>query len=143
MATCNDRLYPIIGFIKNTKILIVSGTRRDGWHMSPEISDYVAALITNKNYKYKNDYRHFVPYRKYLFKINKKNYLKMIVDHQFSALLQHGYSSGISYANEKIKNNIIDEAKSILKFHKFKNHLPLPEIYPYLKYLKSIGRRLI
>lgn len=135
--------YPIIGFIKNTKILIVSGTRRDGWHMSPEISDYVAALITNKNYKYKNDYRHFVPYRKYLFKINKKNYLKMIVDHQFSALLQHGYSSGISYANEKIKNNIIDEAKSILKFHKFKNHLPLPEIYPYLKYLKSIGRRLI
>lgn len=135
--------YPIIGFIKKTKILIVTGTRRDGWHMSPEISDYVSALIMNRSYKHENDYKHFSPYRKPLFKIKKKNYLKMIVNHQFSALLQHGYTSGISYADEKIKDNIINEVRSILKFHKFKKNLPLPEIYPYLKYLKSIKKKII
>ncbi len=134
--------FPIMGELTKD-IFLIAGTRRDGWHCSPDISDYISTLVI-KNKTKKNlfkEYNYFKPFRKPISYGKLEDNIRTIVLHEISAKLQHLKIKAKKHYIDKLKKQISIEVKKVLNYHGLKVGIN-PEIYPYLKYRAKIKKKI-
>ncbi len=104
--------YPLIGRTSISNLIVATGTKRDGFHMSPVIAEYLVSIISKEEYKNSNLFLHFNPERKLIKNISKEKAIKDIVDHQISAMYQHDFvapkSNMLNEYKEKLRNEAIE-----------------------------------
>jgi glycine oxidase len=131
--------YPLIGATDIGNLIVATGTKRDGFHMSPIISEYMVSLMFHETYEHSELFLDFKPQREIIKNISREKAIKDIVDHQISAMYQHDFVPP--------KSNMINQYKVILekeaielhdKFGAFTWGIP-PELYGVYKegYLAS------
>ena len=83
--------YPLIGNSTQFKNLcICTGTKRDGWHLSPYLSKVIAMNIYEN--KTPEIAKKFMPNRKLIFGMGREQAIRKSVKHLISAAYQHEYS---------------------------------------------------
>lgn len=99
--------YPLIGSTKIKNLIVATGTKRDGFHMSPVISEYLVSLMFEEEYVNAKLFTYFKPEREIIRNISRQKAINEIVDHQISAMYQHDFVAP--------KSNMINEYKELLK----------------------------
>ena len=125
--------YPLLGKTKIENLIVATGTKRDGFHMSPIISEYITSLILNEEYEHAELFKHFKPEREIIRNITKERAIKEIVDHQISAMFQHDFVPPKSNMLNDYKKKLEAEAIEVHnKFGAVKWGIP-PELYSVYK----------
>jgi len=102
--------YPLIGKTGIDNLYVVSGTNRDGFHLSPVISKKIVSLLLGKKVKsfnkdVENSFRWFVPDRKPIYSLTREEAIEIGTKHLFSAAYQHDYNPSQGGTMDKqIKN---------------------------------------
>jgi glycine/D-amino acid oxidase-like deaminating enzyme len=97
--------YPLIGQTSISNLIIASGTKRDGFHMSPVISDYITKLVHGEPFDKR--WLQFSPERKLIKNITRQQAINKGVEAQVSAAYQHGFSPA--------KSRMVDQLKKMYK----------------------------
>lgn len=87
--------YPLIGYIPNTNIFIATGTKRDGFHLAPLISEFICKLIKNPNGP--NEYLRFSPGRKPIKNLSRIKAIEDLAISKMNEAFQHGYRASSIY----------------------------------------------
>jgi len=87
----SEDTYPLLGKTKIPNLIVATGTKRDGFHMSPIISEYLIALLFNEKYEHTSLFDSFKPEREIIRNISREKAIKEIVAHQISAMYQHDF----------------------------------------------------
>ena len=105
--------YPLIGKTKSfLNCYIATGTKRDGFHLAPEISEIISNLILNKKVDQRIDF--FQPERELIRNISREKAINNCIKHLMSAAYQHDYVP----SSEKQENLLIKAYKDDLnKLH--------------------------
>lgn len=82
--------YPLIGKTSISNLVIASGTKRDGFHMAPVLSEFLCTVIMGG--KTDERYEVFAPERKPIRTMTREQAIKKALRHQISAAYQHGYT---------------------------------------------------
>lgn len=82
--------YPMLGKTSYANLIILTGTKRDGFHMSPLISEKVVAMIYNDPVDER--FSVFAPERPPLRTLSREEAVSKAVRHQISANYQHGFN---------------------------------------------------
>jgi hypothetical protein len=103
--------YPLIGKTSVDNLIIATGTKRDGFHMSPLISEQVVSLV----YGEKSDDRlvWFAPERSPIRSMSREEAISKAVRHQMSAAYQHGFSPSKSRMPDQIKKMYQDDLERL------------------------------
>ncbi len=103
--------YPIIGPTSIPNFMIVSGTKRDGFHLAPLISEIIVKAL----YEIKFDPRYdvFLPERKLIKTLSRETAIKKSIRHLMSAHYQHGYRPSPGRMNDLIKTGYSDFLNSL------------------------------
>ena len=95
--------YPILGQLSAEGIWVASGTKRDGFHMSPKLADdFVTAIETGKQ-PFEGT---FVPERTLILETSKKEAIDRAVAHIISTGYQHGFRAPHSNWDPMIEEGI-------------------------------------
>jgi glycine oxidase len=101
--------YPLIGKTEIKNLYIVSGTKRDGFHLSPLISQLIVDQIygkpTNPRYKY------FSPDRQLIRNTSREDAIRKAVRHLISAAYQHDFNP----SGEKLTHILIESYRADLE----------------------------
>ncbi len=87
----SEDTYPLLGKTTIPNLIVATGTKRDGFHMSPIISQYLISLLFNETYEHADLFRFFQPEREIIRNISREKAIKEIVAHQISAMYQHDF----------------------------------------------------
>jgi glycine/D-amino acid oxidase-like deaminating enzyme len=82
--------YPLLGQSSISNLVIATGTKRDGFHLAPLISEMMADLLQGKAIDERM--KVFAPERKIIKTLTREQGVDKAVRHQISAAYQHGYS---------------------------------------------------
>ena len=93
--------YPLIGRTSITNLVIVTGTKREGFHLSPVISEKIVTLLYGGSLE--SEFEFFKPERKLIQSLSREVAIDKAVRHQMSAAYQHGFSPSKSRMPEQIK----------------------------------------
>jgi len=122
--------YPLIGQTSISNLIIATGTKRDGFHMSPIISEYISSLCFNIEYKHKELFKAFNPEREIIYNIPREKAIEDIVNHEINAYYQHGFVPDKGSMLKQHRDMLTQEAIEVhdkLGFTKW--GIP-PELYP-------------
>jgi len=87
--------YPLIGYSEQyINMIVCTGTKRDGWHLSP----YLAKVLANQVFEEKvpDIVKKFMPNRPLIKNIDRDKAIKKAVKHLISAAYQHEYNPSSS-----------------------------------------------
>ncbi len=92
--------YPLIGKTSLANLLVVSGTKRDGFHLSPVISSLIVSMLQDMPV----DERivQFAPEREPIRALDRRTAIDKTVRHWLSAAYQHGYSASTPRVTEQL-----------------------------------------
>lgn len=93
--------YPLVGATSIPNLFIATGTKRDGFHLSPLLSQYIAAMICGESIDER--FVQFSPERVPIRSLTREEAIDKAVRHQMSAAYQHGFSPSKSRMPEQIK----------------------------------------
>lgn len=125
--------YPLIGKTTISNLFIATGTKRDGFHSSPVISEFMTSLLFDEEYEYENLFVDFKPEREIIKNISREKAIRDIVDHQISAMYQHDFVPPKSNMLNEYKNILRKEAENLHdKIGAFDWGIP-PELYVVYK----------
>jgi hypothetical protein len=93
--------YPLIGKTSIDNLIIATGTKRDGFHMSPLISEQVASMVYGE--KIDDRLAWFSPERSLIRSMTREEAIVKAVRHQMSAAYQHGFSPSKSRMPAQLK----------------------------------------
>jgi glycine oxidase len=82
--------YPLLGRTSIGNLIIASGTKRDGFHLSPLISEKIVAMLYNEPVE--EGFPRFSPERKPIRSLSRQEAIEKAVRHQMSASYQHGFT---------------------------------------------------
>lgn len=93
--------YPLVGTTSIANLHVATGTKRDGFHLSPELSDIMATLMTGGT----ADKRlaMYAPEREVVHDIPRAAAVDMIVASLMSEQYQHGYSPSNVRMNAQVR----------------------------------------
>jgi glycine oxidase len=94
--------FPVIGQTSIPNLVIATGTKRDGFHLSPVLSKKLAAILRNQAVDDER-FKAFSPERKLIRTLSRTAAIEKTVKHMLSAAYQHGYSPSIGPMNEQLK----------------------------------------
>ncbi len=123
--------YPLIGKTNSYKnLFIVSGTKREGYHLSPVISEIIAnQIVSNKKNKILNI---FHPERKLIRSLTRENAIQKALDHLISAAYQHDFIPSDENLEKTLKIAYLDELNALHdKFKAFDWGIPVEMIQMY------------
>lgn len=103
--------YPMIGRTSIPNLIVASGTKRDGFHMSPLISEYVAAMVHGEAVDKRFDV--FSPERKPIRSLTREQAIKKATRHLVSAAYQHGFSPSKSRMPDQVENMYRDDLERL------------------------------
>lgn len=87
----SEDTYPLLGKCSINNLIIATGTKRDGFHMSPIISQYLVHALFNETFTYEKLFANFDPERAIIRNIPRDKAIRDIVNHQISAMYQHDF----------------------------------------------------
>jgi len=93
---------PLIGATSISNLAVATGTKRDGLHCSPVISEYLSDILLKR--KSKHDLSLFKPERKMVRVYTREEAIKMAVTHTLNAAYQHDF--------EPPKNRMLDDLEA-------------------------------
>ncbi len=82
--------YPMVGPTSIPNLIIATGTKRDGFHMAPLLSSYLAGLV-HGDASQDERWSWFAPDREPLRTLTREQAITKAVRHQVSAAYQHGF----------------------------------------------------
>ena len=82
--------YPLLGRTSIGNLIIASGTKRDGFHLAPLISEKIVAMLYNEPVE--EGFPRFSPERKPIRSLSRQEAIEKAVRHQMSASYQHGFT---------------------------------------------------
>jgi len=97
---CADT-YPVFGKTSINNFVVCTGTKRDGFHLSPLLSELLQKLLDGETIDSKYDY--FKPERNLIKNYTREKAIETAVKHLMSASNQHGYVPSHDKLNDKIK----------------------------------------
>ena len=86
--------YPVLGKTSLPNLVIATGTKRDGFHLAPLISEKIAALLFDESVE--KNFEWFAPERKPIRFLTRQQAVDKAVRHQMSAAYQHGFSPSLN-----------------------------------------------
>lgn len=92
--------YPLVGPTSLKNLVIATGTKRDGFHLAPLFSEFIAAMLRNKTVEKK--FAMFAPERPLIRNLTRAQAIEKAVRHLTSAAYQHGYSPSHSRMPEQV-----------------------------------------
>lgn len=81
--------HPLIGRTSIPNLIIASGTKRDGFHLSPLLSEVLTSIIYDEDVD--SRYEWFRPERKLIRQLDRKKAIEKATQHLMSASYQHGF----------------------------------------------------
>ncbi|TSC80431.1 MAG: FAD dependent oxidoreductase [Candidatus Peregrinibacteria bacterium Gr01-1014_25] len=93
--------YPLLGKTSVGNLCIATGTKRDGFHLSPVLSDIMATLMTGGSAE--KEFDMFAPERKVIRDIPRQDAVEMIVNSLMSEQYQHGYNPSNVLMNAQVR----------------------------------------
>jgi glycine/D-amino acid oxidase-like deaminating enzyme len=87
--TSQDTL-PLVGPTSLRNLVVATGTKRDGFHLSPLLSEYLVSMLLGE--KVDERFAVFAPERKLRHLLTRDQAIAKAVRHQVSAAYQHGFS---------------------------------------------------
>lgn len=103
--------YQLLGKTSIDNLIIASGTKRDGFHMSPLISEYIVAMLYDEPVDER--FGCFAPERKPIHSLTREQAIDKAVRHQMSAAYQHGFAPSKSRMPEHIKQMYRDSLERL------------------------------
>ena len=103
--------YPLLGRTSLPNLLIATGTKRDGFHLAPVISQYMAALLHGEAVDER--FASFAPERAPLRLLTREQAVDKAVRHQLSAAYQHGFSPAKSRMPEQVAQMLRDQVERL------------------------------
>jgi len=94
--------YPLIGKTSVANFHVATGTKRDGFHLSPVISDYMATLMIGGTVDER--FVMFSPERAVIHDIPREEGIEMIVNSLMSEQYQHGYLPSNVRMNAQVRD---------------------------------------
>lgn len=96
--------YPMVGPTSICNLIIATGTKRDGFHMAPLLSRYLAGLVYGESIPDER-WAWFAPQRKPLRTLTREQAIAKAVRHQISAAYQHGFVPAKSRMPEQLASD--------------------------------------
>jgi glycine/D-amino acid oxidase-like deaminating enzyme len=93
--------YPLLGKTSISNLIIATGTKRDGFHLSPLISEKIVALLYDEPVE--KQFAWFDPERKPIRTMSREVAISKAVRHQMSAAYQHDFTPSKSRMPDQLK----------------------------------------
>lgn len=103
--------YPLLGKTSIGNLIIASGTKRDGFHLSPVISEKVVAMLLDEPVD--DRFSWFAPERAPIRSLTREEAIAKAVRHQMSASYQHGFTPPASRMPEQIRRMQRDDLERL------------------------------
>lgn len=103
--------FPLVGKTSIPNLTIATGTKRDGFHMAPLLSQVLAALIHNEPIDER--WMQFKPERQPIRNLSRQEAIDKAVRHQISAAYQHGFTPSKSRMPEQIERMLRDDLERL------------------------------
>lgn len=103
--------YPMVGATSIPNLVIATGTKRDGFHMSPLLSEILADVLQDKVVDKR--WQIFAPERKPIRELTRAQAVEKAVRHQMSAAYQHGFNPSKSRMVDQIKQMYRDTVERL------------------------------
>jgi glycine/D-amino acid oxidase-like deaminating enzyme len=103
--------YPLVGRSSIANLTIVTGTKRDGFHLAPLLSEMTADLMQGKQIDPRMQVFH--PERKPLRTLTREQGVEKAVRHTLSAWYQHGYNPAKSRMPDMVTASVRDEVERL------------------------------
>jgi glycine oxidase len=92
--------YPLLGQSSISNLVIATGTKRDGFHLAPLISEMMADLLHGKAIDERM--KVFAPERKIIKTLTREQAVEKAARHMISAAYQHGYTPSKSRMGDQV-----------------------------------------
>ena len=92
--------YPLLGQSSISNLVIATGTKRDGFHLAPLISQMMADLLHGKAFDERM--KVFAPERKIIKTLTREQAIEKAARHMISAAYQHGYTPSKSRMGDQV-----------------------------------------
>ncbi|MBN9244843.1 MAG: FAD-binding oxidoreductase [Mesorhizobium sp.] len=96
--------YPMLGPTQVANLFVATGTKRDGFHMAPLISDVMSAMMCGEAVDERLAW--FRPDRKVIRIMSREEAVKKAVRHQISAAYQHGFEPATTRMPEQLEQQL-------------------------------------
>lgn len=103
--------YPVIGRTKIDNLIVATGTKRDGFHLSPIISEVLTKLIYEEEIDPRYDF--FSPQRKLIRSMTRKKAIETSIKHIMNANYQHGFVPAHNRMVERIMQTHKDDLEAL------------------------------
>jgi glycine oxidase len=103
--------YPLLGGTSISNFFVATGTKRDGFHLCPVISEIMCSLIHGEAVDPRFDC--FKPERAPIRDMTREEAIETAVKHQMSAAYQHGYNPSHSRMNEQMMQMYRDDLERL------------------------------
>lgn len=103
--------YPVFGRTSIQNLVICTGTKRDGFHLAPLLSELLFNLIIGNEID--NKYDCFKPERDLIKNYTREEGIEASVNHLMSASYQHGFVPSHDKLNEKLKKMHRDDLERL------------------------------
>jgi hypothetical protein len=103
--------YPVIGRTSIPNLIVCTGTKRDGFHLSPLLSEVLYDLIHDKEIDPRFEF--FKPERKLIRELSREKAIEMAVTHQMNANYQHGFVPSHDRLTERIEDAYRADAEAL------------------------------
>ncbi|WP_010325266.1 NAD(P)/FAD-dependent oxidoreductase [Marinobacterium stanieri] len=108
----SEDTYPVLGKLSIENLVVASGTKRDGFHMSPILSDYISDLLLNGNSELDELFSEWKPERALIRTYTREKAVTEIVKHKLSAMYQHDFVPPKSAMLAELTESIRTEVES-------------------------------
>lgn len=102
---------PLLGQTSIKNLVIATGTRREGIHLAPIISDRLAAILSDESVETK--FNMLNPERPLIQNLSREEGIKKATKHLISAAYQHGFSPSQSRMPQQIKKMYQDDLERL------------------------------
>ena len=103
--------YPLLGKTAIDNFVIASGTKRDGFHLAPVISDYLAKIMMGEPVDERFDC--FRPDRDLIRELSRKDAVDLAVVNLMSEQYQHGYRPSGIPMNKQVMQSYRDQIERL------------------------------
>ncbi|RMG39908.1 MAG: FAD-dependent oxidoreductase [Candidatus Dadabacteria bacterium] len=103
--------YPLLGGTSYKNFYIATGTKRDGFHLAPVISDFMAKLLMGQEVDER--FKWFSPEREIIHDISREDGVDVIVQSLMSEQYQHGYRPSNPLMNKQLRESYRQEIEEL------------------------------
>ncbi|PCJ19726.1 MAG: FAD-dependent oxidoreductase [Gammaproteobacteria bacterium] len=103
--------YPILGKTSLDNFYIASGTKRNGFHLSPVLSEILVDLLMDEDIDPR--FHQFAPERKVIHDLSREDAVEIIVSSLMSEQYQHNYRPSNIRMNEQVRQTYQDDIERL------------------------------